>query len=286
MSKIDDLKIKYQNIRPADITFFDDADTTPTKKYLDYMSKMWNSRARNYVGTRVALISAVKKFDDLLPYIENKDIYSPIYLKFTVLLYTIQTAEILRDDKLFVKEDHIVVIHETPTYLLLFPKTFKGSCKYGANTKWCTTTSGNSTHFERYKKGYLVYLIDKTKQRSNNYEKIAFHVESDKGINRGYDIYNVMDTRIEGKYLLTAGWTEDELFDIDMYYRAFINHVRGFLKAKKEVDLIVNTMKKIDFEKLTKNLKILENPMNNNPYEEVNKVVKSFQQKMSQLNFL
>ena len=45
MSKIEDLKTRYTNVRPADFIFFEEADFTPTKKYLDYMLKTWNNRS-------------------------------------------------------------------------------------------------------------------------------------------------------------------------------------------------------------------------------------------------
>ncbi len=37
MSKVDDLKKKYPQVSTASFTKFVDADTTPTKKYLEFM---------------------------------------------------------------------------------------------------------------------------------------------------------------------------------------------------------------------------------------------------------
>jgi hypothetical protein len=44
MSKVDDLKKKYSQVSPASFTKFVEADTTPTKKYLDFMLKTWEDR--------------------------------------------------------------------------------------------------------------------------------------------------------------------------------------------------------------------------------------------------
>lgn len=52
--------------------------------------------------------------------------------------------------KLYIDDDHIVVA----------PLTHRASCKYGANSKWCTSVVSDSTAWDdTIKKGALVYII-------------------------------------------------------------------------------------------------------------------------------
>jgi hypothetical protein len=145
MSKVDDLKKKYPGVSTASFSKFVEADSTPTKKYLDFMLKTWEDRKSDgRYRTTGSIIDTVNKFHDLTPYIENKDIYSKEYYgNFGKLIDTVELAQVTKEEKNFNKEEHINVLLETDEFLLLQPKTHKGSMKYGANTKWCTTTKNN-----------------------------------------------------------------------------------------------------------------------------------------------
>ena len=121
MSKVDDLKKKYSQVSTASFSKFVEADTTPTKKYLDFMLKTWEDRKiSGPYRTTGGIIKDVMKFDDLLPYIENKDIYSKEYYgNYQKLLDIIERAEDTREEKYFVKEDHINVLIEAEEFILL-----------------------------------------------------------------------------------------------------------------------------------------------------------------------
>ena len=86
MSKVNELRIKYPKVTKTTFTKFVSADFTPTKKYLDFMLRVWDNRL-NIEGhiTVNVIIELVKEFDSLLPYIENKDIYSKEYTDLSVL---------------------------------------------------------------------------------------------------------------------------------------------------------------------------------------------------------
>ena len=72
-------------------------------------------------------------------------------------------------------------------YLLVVPHTHTASCKYGANTKWCTTKRDDDTDFEEHiTMGVLVYLIIKNPE-------ISKHMGSEKfGLYRGNG-YSITD---------------------------------------------------------------------------------------------
>ena len=77
MSKVEELKLKYRRVTPPVFSFFEEADKTPTKKYLEYYLKIWDTRSSSLVTvTKNKIVDNVKEFDELLPYIVQKDIYN------------------------------------------------------------------------------------------------------------------------------------------------------------------------------------------------------------------
>ena len=78
MSKVDELRKKYPNVTTVTFNKFVNGDKTNTKKYLPFMLKTWVNR-NGYINTSADLVKLVNMFDELLPYIENKDIYSKNY---------------------------------------------------------------------------------------------------------------------------------------------------------------------------------------------------------------
>lgn len=68
-------------------------------------------------------------------------------------------------------------ILQTKNYLLVIPFTHNASCKYGANTKWCTTKRHDDEDFEDHvSTGVLAYLIIRTPEYREklNGDKFAF----------------------------------------------------------------------------------------------------------------
>jgi hypothetical protein len=263
MSKIEDLRKKYPDVTTSTFTKFLSADTTPTKKYLDFMLKTWEDRKIDAsYRTTGNIIKYVDKFNQLLPYIANKDIYSKDYYgNFTKLIATIEKAEETREDKSFVKEDHINVVFESDKILLIQPLTHRGSIKYGANTKWCTTAKNNQTIFKNYtKEGLLFYLIDKTETKSKDYEKIALYLEfKSKGLNDNIRIYDVKDNCPNEETLVSnGGWDIDELFEVFTTFRYYFIRAKEYNKSKDFVNNFINTINKLDFTKLESQLNRLE----------------------------
>lgn len=81
-------------------------------------------------------------------------------------------------------ENKIFKILDNDEWLILLPFTHKSSMKYGANTKWCTTSKETEQHFETYSEdGALIYIIDKSKNK-----KLALYYEYDCPNNTSSDI--------------------------------------------------------------------------------------------------
>jgi hypothetical protein len=253
MSKVDDLRNKYKAVSNSSFSKFEEADLTPTKKYLDFMLKTWEDRKTGGpYRTTGSIIVAVNKFHNLIPWVENKDIYSKEYYgNFGKLIDVIEVAEVLREEKNFNKEEHINVLLETDEFLLIQPKTHKGSIKYGANTKWCTTTKNNESIFKNYTRdGFLGYLIDKTETKTGEYKKVALYLEYNSGgINDNVKLYDVKDKYATEDDLIQSGWDIEKLFEIFTIFRYNFIKAKENKKSKDFVNTFVSTLNKLDFNK-------------------------------------
>jgi len=132
-------------------------------------------------------------------------------------------------------ETQVIKIHEDGEWLLIRPLTFKSSCKYGANTKWCTTTEHNQEYYNKYsKRGVLIYCINK----KNGYKVAAFY-SLDKN-EPEFSYWNQKDTRIDS--------TDSEL-SLEL-----IGLIRDYVKDKKvksNASMLDPKLKNIEFGKKT-----------------------------------
>jgi len=118
------------------------------------------------------LIGIVKDFDKYQSQLQKKDInqYKNVEeLDDSLLPFKIKEKE--RE-----LENQTEKIYEDDKFVVIKPKTYQASCKYGANTKWCTTSS-DEQHYKRYTTGnnQLYYIINKKNSTNKNYSKIAIH---------------------------------------------------------------------------------------------------------------
>lgn len=261
MSKIEELKVKYSSLKGNTFTRLVDGDETSTRKYTEFLLKTWSNRATNgCVRTIDMLIDLVNRFDNALPYIENKDIYHKDYSWIPTLKEVVDKAETDKELKGFLREEHVEVLYEDDKVLFVVPKTHKGSLKYGAGTRWCTASKNDVSTFNNYSKGALLaYLIDKTDDKTIAYRKIAFYMKwSETGINSPVVIYNASDNTTDDKSIIRYGWDEELLFKLMTIYRVrFIT----YKKIKDSVDAINSfsrTLKNLNFDLLKDSLEKLE----------------------------
>lgn len=261
MSKIEELKVKYSSLKGNTFTRLVDGDETSTRKYTEFLLKTWSNRETNgCVRTIDMLIDLVNRFDNALPYIENKDIYHKDYSWIHTLKEVVDKAETDKELKGFLREEHVEVLYEDDKVLFIIPKTHKGSLKYGAGTRWCTASKNDVSTFNNYSKGALLaYLIDKTDDKTIAYRKIAFYMKwSETGINSPVVIYNASDNTTDDKSIIRYGWDEELLFKLMTIYRVrFIT----YKKIKDSVDAINSfsrTLKNLNFDLLKDSLEKLE----------------------------
>ena len=89
-------------------------------------------------------------------------------------------------------ENEVVRVHEDDEWLLVRPMTFLASKKYGANTKWCTTSENNPEYFLKYaERGVLIYCMNK----KTGYKVASFY--SLKRTDPEFSFWNQKDEKIE-----------------------------------------------------------------------------------------
>lgn len=119
----------------------------------------------------------------------------PVYTSYKTRKESIDDRIPLRE-KFKVNEGEFKKLYDTEDFLLIIPLTHNASCKYGANTKWCTS-SKNPKDFERHiGMGSLAYLIIKNKEIQNKLknEKFAFYMNIDEkqNINRAPSLFDII----------------------------------------------------------------------------------------------
>ena len=120
--------------------------------------------------------------------IENNDITS--YSSWDEIEQAISLAEIKLIDKETAKQ--IKKIYEDDEWLSLRPLSLEASMKYGANTKWCTTTQSGQYYARYSARGILIYNINK----KTGY-KVACFKNLDQAFDNEFSWWDVTDKKIE-----------------------------------------------------------------------------------------
>lgn len=143
----------------------------------------------SYIGT--SDLKTIRKFIELNErnLIRNNNLTT--YKSFDELRLQISLSELTLIDKEIEKQ--VLKIYETSDWLVLKPLSWNSSRKYGANTKWCTSSENDPEYFYKYaKKGILIYAIDK---KTGN--KIAGYLQISEYEERELSFWNIIDKRID-----------------------------------------------------------------------------------------
>jgi hypothetical protein len=269
MSKVDDMRVRYVEsnlITKQTFEKFNNGDKTKTKKYLGIMCRFWCNRHNpnnSLVKTTKDIINTIQEFELLLPYIENKDILS-YKDDFNQLSEIVYHAKMVRDDKMFIRENHIEVLSENDDLILLRPISHQGSLKYGYNTKWCTASRNNPHTFKSYMKdGFLYYLNIKNKSIAEQIgnSKLAFYIRSYEGPFAGrIDIYDEKDRILDvQKTMLISGSIFEMFYQIGDMIRHHGLQLERVRNSKKLLTDTVKTLKSIDFSGISNSLSNVNN---------------------------
>lgn len=281
MSKVEELRKKYPRITSTVFNKFVEGDKTKTKKYLAYMLEIWKNK--DYMIHSKDLVELVNMFDDLLPFIPNKDIYHKDYQKISFLTQVLDDAMLTKEEKSFVREEHVDVLFENENYILVNPKTHKGSLKYGAKTKWCTASRTDENTFNSYtKNGFLSYLICKKGTKGQNYSKIAFYSRKNEDpLLSSVETYDASDHHNNTiTKIVDAGWDVHEIFNIISVHRANFCNWKRLTTAKENILQIMDTLSKINFQILNESVKVVESYGNIDYIENLRKNINDFVQNL------
>ena len=237
MSIVNELKKQYPELGYSIIDFFDLLDISGSRKYLPLLCKLLRDNVvmkdEGYeMSVREQLAESdidstkipdnkiylsnwfvdilgyenVKTFNKFMKLMENnlidkKDVTS--YNSFDEISFEISKAEFRTISKSLSKQVHHE--YEDDNWLVIRPLTFESSKKYGASTKWCTTSERHPEHFVKYwKNGILVYFINKmTGYKFAGYKEL-FSIAPE------FSFWDVQDSRIDSLQL----GIEDYMFGV------------------------------------------------------------------------
>jgi hypothetical protein len=120
--------------------------------------------------------------------IENNDVTS--YSSWDEIEQVVSLAEMKLIDKETAKQ--IKKVYEDDEWLSLRPLSLEASMKYGANTKWCTTTESGQYYARYSARGILIYNINK----KTGY-KVACFKNLDPNHDNEFSWWDVTDKKIE-----------------------------------------------------------------------------------------
>lgn len=250
MSKVDDLIEKYvgNGITEKVARELINGDLTPTKKYAKAMIDhyIFRKKSSNARGVK-DIIKMFQQFDSLLPYIEKKDIYnSEHYPNLASIERSIKKAEEVKEEKTFIREDHVDVLVDNDEYILVHPFTVRGSQKYGKNTKWCTATSNKqNNYFNNYKQNNFLFYLIRKKLNNNRWDKVAFCLEKQDVLTSRINVYCALDSSHQTKGLIESDWTLTNWVTIMSLCRAFAVEETRKQKEMKKIKDFVDHAKKI-----------------------------------------
>lgn len=143
-------------------------------KYTDFVLRTLNKESEDLDMDVEVAIQLIKDFDKYQSQLDKKDInqYKSI-IELENSLKPVIKKQIEKEE-----ENKVKKIYEDDKFVVVKPETHAASCKYGSNTKWCTT-SGDPQHFNRYTTGsqVLYYVINKANSTNKNYSKVAVHFD-------------------------------------------------------------------------------------------------------------
>jgi hypothetical protein len=193
-SRVGDVKKKYPDYGGF-IQTMSENDPSNNNAYLMWMVGQFIDHINNYES----IIDTVNKFHKVknkLPK-DKRDLYKYEHL-YQLKDEMGKVSDVSkRQQKKIVKKKGADIVFENDEVVVLIPKTHKASCYYGSNTKWCTASKDNSSHFDNYLgKVTLYYILPK-----DGGEKVAVAVDEDND-------KKVFDSKDNGKNL---SWLKDKL---------------------------------------------------------------------------
>lgn len=241
-NRVNDVIKKYGEFPVELIYYMVEEDPSGNNKYLAWAVNKFNKNPKfkslsGYEKTNLVTDKwdIIKRFHDLQPYIIQKDINK--YSDFDDLNEVVTTAFEKSLSKLKKNLDY-KTLYDSENFLIVEPLTHRGSCRYGAGTKWCTTSKEYTSHFTTYtqktdsQQQKLIYIINRNSGNDDLYYKMALHVS---GI--PLDKVNIGLNEIMG-YAVKAYDSEDKNFNVrKLFYENYPELSKLFNLEKLSPDM-------------------------------------------------
>jgi len=172
----------------------------------------------------------------------------PVYTSYKPKKESLINREVIIE-KFKVEPHEYIKLFENDEFLLVIPLTFEASCKYGAGTKWCTTSKDNDDMFKKHNRmGSLGYVIIKNKELQDKLESTKFGMFINKpGENylggrypspQGIIFYNDLNDPMNDNKVLNLFDRVDKYSQLMTMVRMFTDYSED--KFKKMDDLRIN----------------------------------------------
>ena len=145
-------------------------------------------------------------------------------------------------DKVFENEKCIVVV----------PHTYEASCKYGANTKWCTASNKTDSHWQQYTKNNIKFYYIIPKDNSGKFA-VAVYPHQPEETDVTSETYNAQDRLVKLLLVLKKFQIPQNLFKNIFTWQDWLKkhkhevHADGSISVFETVNLSYQILKKLPF---------------------------------------
>ena len=151
-------------------------------------------------------------------------------------------------------------VFENDRCLVVVPHTYEASCKYGANTKWCTASNKTDSHWSLYRKNNIRFYYIVPKDGSNKFAvAVSPHTIDVTDINT--ETYNALDRLVKLDPIIKKFRIPKTLFKNIVAWDDWLKrhkheiHDDGSVSIFEDVNLSLQKLKKLpfNFRKITGN---------------------------------
>jgi hypothetical protein len=145
-------------------------------------------------------------------------------------------------DKVFENDKCIVVV----------PHTYESSCKYGANTKWCTASNKTDSHWNQYTKSNIKFYYIIPKDNSEKFA-VAVYPHQPEETDVTSETYNARDRLVKLPLVLKKFQIPQNLFKNILDWSVWLKkhkhevHADGSISVFENVHLSNHNLKKLPF---------------------------------------
>ena len=143
-------------------------------------------------------------------------------------------------------------VFENDRCLVVVPHTYEASCKYGANTKWCTASNKTDSHWQQNTKNNMKFYYIIPKDNSGKFA-VAVYPHQPEETDVTSKTYNAQDRLVKLLLVLKKFQIPQNLFKNIFTWQDWLKkhkhevHADGSISVFEDVDLSNQKLKKLPF---------------------------------------